>query len=91
MIHQHLAEQGLSPKHDGNPWCEEIMRVHYEITGQRIWAAPETVRKLPKDKTTGKRVSIRVNPPDPITAMPSLDRAEIATWPHSVGLRLGRL
>ena len=89
MIHQHLAERGDSPKHDGHPWCAEIMRLHYEITGRRIWATPATVAKLPAAKKGGKRKSIRRQTDDPATGLPSLDPAQIATWPHSTGLKLG--
>lgn len=91
MIHQKLAEDGQTPKHEAQPWCDEIMRIHHELTGKRIWATPETVGKLPLDKATGKRKSIRQQMQDPATGKPSLDRMEIATWPHSVGIRLGRL
>ena len=91
MIHQHLAERGVTPKHEAQPWCDEIMRVHEAVTGKRIWATPEIVRKLAKDKDTGKRKSQRIQAPDPVTGRPSLDRLEIATWPQSVGLQLGRL
>lgn len=91
MIHQGLAENGQSPKHEAEPWCGEIMRIHEAITGRRIWATPDRVVKLPMDKTTGKRKSARIQDDDPVTGAPSLGRMEIATWPHSVGLRLGTL
>jgi hypothetical protein len=85
MCHQWLHEQGLYPSHDGQPWRELIMRLHHEITGERIWAGPPTVAK---DKD---RRSVRVNAPDPESGRPSITQGEIARWPYSCGIDLGRL
>lgn len=90
MLHQEITEQGLSPKHEHAPWCHGIMRLHQAITGERIWAAPETVAKLATD-ADGKRRSVRKQLPEPSTGTASLDRAAIAGWPHSLGLDLGAL
>lgn len=90
MIHQHLAEQGKSPKHEHEPWCEEIMRLHRAITGKGIYAAPEVVIKTKEvDPRAQKPKSIRLPRRHPITGLPSIDRMTIATWPHSLGLDLG--
>jgi hypothetical protein len=90
MLHQHLTEQGHSPKHEHAPWCDGIMQLHFDLTGKRIFAAPETVTKSKDlDPRTGKRKSIRVPRRHPITGITSLDRMAIATWPHSLGLDLG--
>ena len=90
MLHQQLTERGDSPKHEHQPWCEGIMRLHLELTGTRIYAAPETVTKSKDaDPVTGKKKSIRVPRRHPDTGKPSLDRMSIATWPHSLGLELG--
>jgi hypothetical protein len=90
MIHQHLAEQGKSPKHEHKPWCEEIMRLHRAITGNRIYAAPEVVTKTREvEPRTQKPKSIRVPRRHPVTGSPSIDRMTIATWPHSLALDLG--
>jgi hypothetical protein len=90
MLHQQLTEAGDSPAHAHAPWCEGIMRLHFDITGKRIYAAPETVTKTKAlDPITGKRKSIRVARKHPDTGLPSIDRLSIATWPHSLGVRLG--
>jgi hypothetical protein len=87
MLHQHLTEQGDSPKHSSAAWCEGVMRLHFEVTGKRIWCAPETVAKATdRDPVTGKRRSIRVQSRDPATGKPSLDQDVIATWPRSLEL-----
>jgi hypothetical protein len=82
MVHQHLTECGANPKHEAQAWCDEVMRLHFDITGKMIWAAPETVGKEKGDD--GKRKSIRKQAPDPITGEAGLTRSEIAGWPHSV-------
>jgi hypothetical protein len=82
MIHQHLTESGRWPKHDGEAWCEEIMRLHFAITGKTIWAAPEKIGKQKDDD--GKRKSVRKQAADPIDGRPSISQAAIASWPHSV-------
>lgn len=90
MIHQSLTEQGLSPKHEHAPWCEEIMRLTYDLTRKRIYAAPEIVTKTKdKDPITGKTKSIRRPRLHPETGKPSIDRMAIATWPHSLSIHLG--
>ena len=90
MLHQQLTEQGASPKHEHAPWCDGIMRLHFELTGTRLFAAPETVTKTKTpDPATGKTKSIRVPRRHPDTGKPSIDRLSIATWPHSLGLELG--
>lgn len=90
MLHQYLTEQGDSPKHEHQPWCDGIMRLHQQITGERIWACPESIIKE-RDPDTGKRKSRRVQATDPETGTAALPRGAIATWPHSVGLSLGDL
>ena len=88
MLHQHLTENGESPKHEHAPWCEGIMRLHYDLTGKRVWAAPEMAVKK-NNPETGKRKSYRVPRPHPQTGELSIDHLAIATWPHSLGLQLG--
>lgn len=91
MIHQSLTETGRSPKHEHEPWCEEIMRLHFKLTGKHIFAAPETVTKTKDiDPATGKKKSIRVPRRHPETGKPSIDRMSVATWPHSLGVELGQ-
>lgn len=90
MLHQHLCMQGLKSKHAGKPWCEGIMRLHREITGQEIWAVPQQVGKQ-RDPRTGARYSVRYQKPSPTTGLPSLTPEEIAMWPHSVKLDFGPL
>jgi len=45
MVHQCLAERGEPTNHDSESWCREIMRLHQQITGERLWATPERVGK----------------------------------------------
>jgi hypothetical protein len=83
MIHQHLNERGDNPGHDGQPWRDEIMRLHFEITGNRIFAAAEKVIKVKQED--GRRKSHRVQKDG------SKKQTDIARWPHSYGIELGRL
>jgi hypothetical protein len=89
MIHQCLHEQGLDPSHKGQPWRDEIMRLHQLISGQTIWAGRYTVGK--KKVGNGEWESVRLNRPDPVTGQTSLRQSDIARWPHSVGINLGPL
>ena len=88
MAHQHLVERGESPKHEHEPWCREIMRLHKAISGKRIWAAPESIAKAAAGED-GKRRSIRVQKPCPEAGMELIARKDLARWPHSCGLKLG--
>jgi hypothetical protein len=89
MTHQHLWEQGLCGKHDGQPWRDEIMRLNRSLTGKDIWAgAPTVVKEKDGD---GARRSVRLNRPHPVTGQPSLSQADIARWPGSAGINLGPL
>lgn len=90
MVHQYLLERGESPKHEHEPWCREIMRLHQAIAGKRIWAAPESIAKAAAGED-GKRRSIRIQKPCPETGMESIPRKDLARWPHSCGLSLGAL
>lgn len=89
MIHQYLFEQRLDSSHDKEPWRREIMRLHLELTGEKIWAGRPTVLK--EKLKSGNRRSVRVNRPHPDTGKESLTQKEIARWPHSVGIDLGEL
>jgi hypothetical protein len=89
MVHQLLFERGECTRHAGEPWCRELMRLHKQITGEEVWAGKYTVRKV--RTAGGGRGSVRGNLPHPDTGAPSLIQAQIARWPHSVGIRLGAL
>jgi hypothetical protein len=78
MVHQFLAECGQNPKHNGIPWCNEIMRLTKEIWGVEIHASPSVPRK--KD---GR--SVRIQKPSAI-GQESISRPQIAAWPCSIGL-----
>ncbi len=86
MVHQHLAETGLSPSHDGEPWCSEVMRLHQAITGTGIWAAPDIVTK-----ERGSRRSVRKKPPAPNQTVPTLGQLRFRAGRTPVGLDLGAL
>jgi hypothetical protein len=89
MIHQFLHERGEFPKHQGQPWCREIMRLHLQITGQSIWAGAYVVRK--KKDANGGRQSVRLNQPDRETGRESITQTQIAGWPGSLKISLGHL
>jgi hypothetical protein len=79
MIHQGLAQAGKNPKHDGNPWCSEIMRISHYFD-RNIWAGKYTVIKV-----EGK--SVRANMPRPKgNRARILDQDEISKWPHSIDI-----
>jgi hypothetical protein len=79
MIHQGLAQAGKNPKHDGNPWCSEIMRISLYFD-RSIWAGKYTVVKV-----EGK--SVRANMPRPKgNRARILDQDEISRWPHSIDI-----
>jgi hypothetical protein len=89
MIHQLLNESGEYTSHDGEPWCREVMRLTKLVTDQDIWAGQYTVRKV-RDED-GNRRSVRLNLPEPETGRPSIGQLEIASWPHSLGIKLGSI
>lgn len=88
MLHQSLTEQGDNPSHNGTPWCKGIMNLHQKITKKSLWASPSKVGKV-KDIETGERKSKRFHEVCPDTGKESIPMKAIATWPHSVGLKLG--
>lgn len=85
MVHQHLSEIGEDPKHVSAAWRREIMRLHQQITGTRIWAGRSMLMRDP----ASKRV-IRVNEPGE-GGSASLTQGAIATWPHDQNIDLGKL
>lgn len=88
MIHQHLNESGDDPRHETPGWRAEIMRLHYELTGEKIFAGRSLVKKQLVD---GSRKSVRRQETDPTGALRSLSQVEIASWPSSLDIRLGSL
>jgi len=85
MIHQHLVERGEDPHHDGEPWRREITRMHAElIEGERLWCAYDQVKKI-------NGSSVRVPRPAPEPGMRAIAQKDIARWPRSVGIDLGKL
>jgi hypothetical protein len=80
MVHQALVESGQASGHNAWPWCQQIVRLTSDIWGHDIWAAPSVPRRV-----AGKSMRVQPNGPD---GRPSLTRKQIATWPHSIGLRL---
>jgi hypothetical protein len=88
MLHQFLHEAGENPKHEGMPWCREIMRLTKQITGKDIWAGAYTIRKVRDGQA---RRSVRINLPEPGTGRPSIGQRQIARWPDSLGIKLGTL
>jgi hypothetical protein len=89
MIHQHLFERGEDAAHASDGWRREIMRVHMDITGNEIWAGRSmTKRVIGSDGKKSRVVRINESKRD---GTGSLGQDEIATWPHSCGVRLGKL
>jgi len=80
MVHQALAEAGKCTRHNAAPWCDEIMRISHELWGVRIWASPSNPTRVAGE-------SVRRQKPSP-SGEPSITRRQIASWPHSVGLRV---
>lgn len=58
MIHQYLFITSRYAKHNGQPWCDEIMRIGLELGIKPFKASPSKVIKVRGDD--GKRVSKRV-------------------------------
>ena len=84
MLHVHLAEAGLDPKHAGEPWYTAVRRLSPAVLGQ------------PLDVERSKRRSMRIANPayglpgEPKTLVrkqaPEGDAGlhrRVATWPHS--------
>ena len=84
MVHQLLTEAGEDPYHEAEPWRREITRLHLALTGERLWCAYDQVKKI-------NGHSVRVPRPAPEAGMHSIAQKEIATWPRSVGIKLGAL
>jgi hypothetical protein len=79
MTHQYLQQVEKNPKHAGEPWCSEIMRLS-TILGKNIWAGKYTVKKV-----EGK--SVRANTARPADSSGQiLNQVEIGTWPQTLGI-----
>lgn len=78
MVHQSLIERGLNPKHEGQPWCDEIMRISKNYFRRDMWAGAVTVIKVMG--SDGKRRSVKTNKrsPDNYDSMPY---GMITSWP----------
>jgi hypothetical protein len=83
MIHQALFERGTDAAHASEGWRNEIMRLHWLITGSVIWAGRSLVKRI-----DGK--AVRINAPRS-DGTASMTQGSIARWPHSAGIDLGRL
>jgi hypothetical protein len=92
MVHQVLVERGVDAAHSGHGWRQEIMRLHRVLTGEDIWAG-RSVTARQKQEHGGKVISkvVRLNVANPDTGASSLRQGEIARWPHSCGICLGKL
>jgi hypothetical protein len=71
MIHLYLYTRGENPKHNGVPWCREIMRIGHEL-GIGFHAEPSRVIKVKSDD--GTRKSKRTQEGIPLK--------DIASFPH---------
>ena len=89
MIHQYLFQTNQNPKHQGMPWCNELIRLTRLFWGKEIWAAPSKVAKQVQGSKDGKQIrkSVRIQPESP-TGIPSASTADIACWPDSFGLHV---
>ncbi len=80
MVHQGLSESCNDPSHNAIPWCQEIIRITKAVWDIDIWASPSVPRKR-----DGR--SIRIQKPSP-NGEPSIPLKAIASWPHSLGLKV---
>jgi hypothetical protein len=80
MLHYYLFETKQDPKHAGQPWCDEVMRISREL-GQPVWAGRYTA--IRKGKTTRRGNQL---PPEDLTELRRLTQREIAAWPGSIRL-----
>ena len=88
MIHQVLCERGVDPSHASDGWRQEIMRLHKQITETEIWAGRSITKRMLGNDGKKSKV-IRIN--EPLDGKKSLGQDEIARWPHSCGIKLGKL
>ena len=88
MLHQYLNERGENAKHAGPGWRREIMRLNLQITGRELWAGRS---KSARQKIGGVSTIVRINAANKETGAASLTQMQIAGWPHSTGIDLGRL
>jgi hypothetical protein len=89
MIHQLLQQRGVASGHDSEGWRKEIMRLNLAIAGREIWAGKSMTKRVIGEDGKKSKV-IRINQPKP-DGTPSLTQDEIARWPHTCGINLGRL
>jgi hypothetical protein len=89
MIHQALFEAGEDAAHASEGWRREIMRLHQAITGKTIWAGRSMTKRVQGPDGKLSKV-VRINAPGP-NGEESLGQDVIATWPHALGIRLGKL
>jgi hypothetical protein len=89
MVHQALFEAGEDAAHMSEGWRREIMRLHQEITGRGIWAGRSMTKRVQGADGKLSKV-IRINEPGP-NREESLGQAEIAVWPGSTSIKLGKL
>jgi hypothetical protein len=89
MIHQFLFEAGEDASHASEGWRREVMRLSQLIAGKEIWAGRSMTKRVRGADGKLSKV-VRVNAPGP-NGERSLGQDEIARWPHTVGIRLGRL
>ena len=76
-------------RHAHQPWRDEIMRLHLQITGQPIFAGRQKVIKIRGQD--GKRKSVRVQDERGADGLQPIGQMEIGRWPHDSGIDLGRL
>lgn len=88
MIHQWLADMGEDASHAGEPWRREIMRLHLQIAGKKIWAGRSKAMRAPVEEGGGV---YRGNEDGP-KGERSITQAEIAAWPPpDVRRKLGKV
>jgi SprT-like family len=84
MIHALLSQQGENVRHNGAPWCREIMRITPLLDLPPILAAPIVPSRVPS--RAGGLIGRQAKPVR--VAKPShLSRQDLAHWPHSLRSR----
>jgi hypothetical protein len=83
MVHQYLHQRREYAKHAGDAWCREIMRITKLIDGREIWCGRTKTHWI-----GGKAVRKNCVGADGQASLPQRD---IARWPLSIGINLGKL
>jgi hypothetical protein len=77
MVHVRLMLTGEDPRHNGKPWCAEIVRLSPLVLGQTVQAKPVLPRRV---NGVNRRIPLDGH----------LERMQLASWPYSLRPAGGR-